>query len=59
MGLDTKTYWLADRQSQCDLDFDLTSDWVSWELLVAEAGDSSGTQRKGNVRRWKPLSSND
>jgi hypothetical protein len=28
------------------------------EKLVAEAGDSSGTQRKGNVRRWKPLQSN-
>jgi hypothetical protein len=25
---------------------------------VAEAGDSSGTERKGNVRRWKPLPSN-
>jgi hypothetical protein len=24
MGLDTKTYWLADRQSQCDFDFDET-----------------------------------
>jgi hypothetical protein len=22
MGLDTKTYWLTDRQSQCDLDLD-------------------------------------
>jgi hypothetical protein len=22
MGLNTKTYWLADRQSQCDFDFD-------------------------------------
>jgi hypothetical protein len=21
MGFDTKTYWLADRQSQCDFDF--------------------------------------
>jgi hypothetical protein len=28
------------------------------EKLIAEAGDSSGTQRKGNVRRWKPLPSN-
>jgi hypothetical protein len=28
------------------------------EKLVAEAGDSSGTQRKGNVRYWKPLASN-
>jgi hypothetical protein len=24
MGLDTKTYWLTDRQSQCDFDFDLS-----------------------------------
>jgi hypothetical protein len=22
MGIDTKTYWLTDRQSQCDFDFD-------------------------------------
>jgi hypothetical protein len=22
MGLDTKTYWLTDRQSQCNFDFD-------------------------------------
>jgi hypothetical protein len=28
------------------------------EKLVAEAGKSSGTQRKGNVRRWKTLPSN-
>jgi hypothetical protein len=26
---------------------------------VAEAGDSSGTQRKGKVHCWKPLPSND
>jgi hypothetical protein len=26
MGLDTKTYWLTDRQSQCDFDFDF---WLS------------------------------
>jgi hypothetical protein len=26
--------------------------------LVAEVSDSSGTQRKGNIRRWKPLPSN-
>jgi hypothetical protein len=24
MGLDIKTYWLTDCQSQCDFDFDLT-----------------------------------
>jgi hypothetical protein len=31
---------------------------VGSKKIVAEAGDSSGTQRKGNVRRWKPLPSN-
>jgi hypothetical protein len=30
----------------------------SYEKLVTEAGNSSGTQRKGNVRRWRPLRSN-
>jgi hypothetical protein len=39
MGLDTKTYWLTDRQSQCDFDFDLIqavssqfsdSPWSEW-----------------------------
>jgi primosomal protein N'' len=25
------------------------------EKLIAEAGDISRTQGKGNVRRWKPL----
>jgi hypothetical protein len=28
------------------------------EKLVAEAGDSSGTQRKWNAHHWKPLPSN-
>jgi hypothetical protein len=31
MALDTKTYWLTDRQSQCDFDFDNP---VSWGLAV-------------------------
>jgi hypothetical protein len=31
---------------------------VSSEKLVTEAEESSGTQRKGNLRRWKPLPSN-
>jgi hypothetical protein len=32
MGLDTKTYWLTDRQSQCDFDFDFDpgSRWQLW-----------------------------
>jgi hypothetical protein len=34
------------------------SELVSRELQVAGAGDNSGTQRKGNVRRWKSLPSN-
>jgi hypothetical protein len=29
------------------------------EKLVAEAGDCLETQRKGNVRCWKPLPDND
>jgi hypothetical protein len=28
MGLDTKTYWLTDRQSQCGFDFDFDFDSV-------------------------------
>jgi hypothetical protein len=28
------------------------------EKLLAEAGESWGTQMKGNVHRWKPLTSN-
>jgi hypothetical protein len=27
MGLDTKTYWLIDRQSQCDFEFDFDIDF--------------------------------
>jgi hypothetical protein len=46
MGLDTKTYWLTDRQSQCDFDFDL---WVSsaWKP-VNSAGE---LQLKGACQR--------
>jgi hypothetical protein len=35
MGLDTKTDWLHDRQSQCDFDFDLSS-------VQFSVGDSHG-----------------
>jgi hypothetical protein len=28
MGLDTKTYWLTDRQSQCNFDFDFDDEVV-------------------------------
>jgi hypothetical protein len=30
---------------------------VRSEKMVAEAGDISGTQRKGDIHRWKPLPS--
>jgi hypothetical protein len=34
MGLDTKTYWLTDRQSQYDFDFHF--DPVSWKSACEE-----------------------
>jgi hypothetical protein len=39
---------------------ELVREWLSFSLyeLLAEAGDCSGTHRKGKVRRWKPLRSN-
>jgi hypothetical protein len=39
MGLDTKTYWLTDRQSLCDFDFDLLRCLSEFEFSV---GDSHG-----------------
>jgi hypothetical protein len=40
MGLDTKTYWLTDRQSQCNFDFDFDL-WTS---------ENSSTRQVGRVR---------
>jgi hypothetical protein len=46
MGLDTKTYWLTDRQSQCDCDFDL---FETVELEVPACQDA----RMGiELRNW-------
>jgi hypothetical protein len=54
-GFVAKTNGLAvNRQSQSNFDFDLLPSQLS---VVAEAEDSSGTQREGNVQRWKPLPS--
>jgi hypothetical protein len=39
MELDTKTYWLTDRQSQYDFDFDLT---------VSQLVDSCSSWGRGN-----------
>jgi hypothetical protein len=45
MGLDTKTYWLTDRQSQCDFDFDFDRDGSPGEFLV-EFGGSRVTEQE-------------
>jgi hypothetical protein len=45
---------VAHRES-LQADSQLTFAVVRSEKLVAEIGNSSGTQRKENVRRWKPL----
>jgi hypothetical protein len=37
MGLDTKTYWLTDRQSPCDFDFDFDFDQFSCKLRVGSS----------------------
>jgi hypothetical protein len=39
MGLDTKTYWVTDRQSQCDFDFDLVLSLVELENNSRCAGE--------------------
>jgi hypothetical protein len=47
MGLDTKIYWLNDRQSQCDFDFDEEPVIVSrsWEAVM----ERSSTERAKTV----------
>jgi hypothetical protein len=40
MGFDTKTYWLTDRQSQCDFDFDFDLKKFSWALQERLGRDS-------------------
>jgi hypothetical protein len=43
MGLDTKTYWLTDRQSQCDFDFE--------PILLSGRMLHKGYDRKGSVEK--------
>jgi hypothetical protein len=45
MGLDIKTYWLTDRQSQCDCDFDFVDGvgWGEWVESLVEAGSNTST----------------
>jgi hypothetical protein len=57
MGLDTKTYWLTDRQSQCDFDFDF--DRIrgikkgSLESETVKYGRESHGTRTGKWMRWR------
>jgi hypothetical protein len=58
VGLENKNYFAGEGQQQFTrqlLVSQLRVAVVRSEKLVAEAGDSSGTQRKGSVRNWKPL----
>jgi hypothetical protein len=56
MGLDTKTYWLTDRQSQCDFDFgELLEKW-NWEFrsckrVVVEEQESREWEYNGVQQR--------
>jgi hypothetical protein len=51
MWLDTKTYWLTDRQSQCDFDFDFATEERS--MVVGSGEPSSNPQPAGIwVRKW-------
>jgi hypothetical protein len=57
MGLDTKTYWLTDRQSQCEFhfNFDLEcSSLESWVLQVSlRGGDDPVQSRKELAGRFE------
>jgi hypothetical protein len=46
LGLYNEDWWFS---------FQLRVAVVESEKLLAEVGDSSATQRKGNVYHWKPL----
>jgi hypothetical protein len=55
MGLDTKTYWLTDRQSQCNFDFDFDFDVQdSYELRVVVAAEAREQASKSVVGRRQP-----
>jgi hypothetical protein len=44
MGLDTKTYWLTDRQTQCDFDFDLTFELVEFREATLPGYELGSTE---------------
>jgi hypothetical protein len=49
MGLDPKTNWLTDRQSQCDFDFE-----GSYELRVVVAAEAREQASKSVLCRRQP-----
>jgi hypothetical protein len=66
MGLDTKTHWLTDRQSQCDFDFEVTS--VVTKSVVTEVCEKKTDEESQLLRSvtgmrlvktdWKDLAYN-
>jgi hypothetical protein len=52
MGLDTKTYWLTDRQSQCDFDFDFEEISVFNGDKVENTGWFSSWEYKDKNGAW-------
>jgi hypothetical protein len=56
MGLDTNTYWLTDRPSQCDFDFDLNSsvcnEQFSREDMAVRTEDFACATVYDNLRQW-------
>jgi hypothetical protein len=55
MGLDTKTYWLAGRQSQCDFDFDSNQK----ERMIIESPRESRKKGSAEVLLWLTVNYSD
>jgi hypothetical protein len=53
MGLDTKTYWLTDRQSQWDFDFDEESVVVSRSWEAMNQGHETIMERSSTEFSWE------
>jgi hypothetical protein len=50
MGLDTKTYWLTDSQSQCDFEFDFDFDFDLTERVTELVQEQLQVSR--NLEYW-------
>jgi hypothetical protein len=55
MGLDTKTYWLTERQSQCDFDFERhrKDNTEAEEFPLSEALLSNDQQMYSRLEYWE------